>query len=217
MNTLLRNVPIVAWLLMIGLPAPALAANDASMEWNFTVFLDDSPIGYHHFKLSDEGGVQRIESEAEFKVRFLFITAYRYEHANSETWANNCLQQLVSRTDANGESFNVTIDREAGDLQVDSSEGNATLEGCVRTFAYWNPDILRDDALLNAQTGEMLEVDIEPVATEMVMVRGEETEATRYRLLARDMKLDIWYAAGNRWVALESTIKGGRKLRYELT
>lgn len=208
---------VLAVLCLLIVSQSQATASDATQEWDFTVFLDDSPIGHHHFRLSDEDGEQQIETEADFSVRFLFFTAYRYEHANRETWSGNCLQQLESQTDANGRKFRVTADRDAGALRIDSSEGDAELDGCVRTFAYWNPDILDDDELLNAQTGELLTVDIRPVATETVMVRGEETEATRYRLLARDMKLDIWYAAGNRWVALESTIKGGRKLRYELT
>ena len=92
------------------------------------------------------------------------------------------------------------------------------MAGCVKTFAYWNPDILDEPELLNSQTGELLQVDIEPVANETVTVRGEQVPARRYRLLAKNMELDIWYSQDQgRWLALESTVKGGRKLRYELS
>ena len=51
-----------------------------------------------------------------------------------------------------------------------------------------------------------------------LIVRGEDTVARRYRLLAKNMELDIWYSEDrSRWLALQSTVKGGRKLRYELT
>ena len=39
----------------------------------------------------------------------------------------------------------------------------------------------------------------------------------RYKLTAKNRELDIGYSSDNRWLALESTVKGGRKLRYELT
>ena len=70
---------------------------------------------------------------------------------------------------------------------------------------------------MNSQTGELLPVSVEPVATEWLNVRGQATEARRYKLTARNMELDIWYSNDDRWLALESTVKGGRKLRYELT
>ena len=55
------------------------------------------------------------------------------------------------------------------------------------------------------------------IARETLNVHGEDTPAQRYRLEARNMKLDLWYSDDQRWLALESTVKGGRKLRYELT
>ena len=87
----------------------------------------------------------------------------------------------------------------------------------MKTFAYWDPGILDEPALLNSQTGEILAVDVEPVAVETLNVKGREVETRRYRVHAKNMELDIWYSRDQRWVALESTVKGGRKLRYELT
>ena len=39
--------------------------------------------------------------------------------------------------------------------------------------------------------------------------------ATRHRLSAPNLQIDLWYADG-RWVALEAPTPGGRTLRYEL-
>ena len=187
-------------------------------EWNFRVYLDDAEIGYHNFSLVDEGGQQTLSTEAEFNVKFLFITAYRYEHVNQETWQGDCLQAIASRTDANGKKFEVRGTRDAEAFELEVIDGRREMPGCVKTFAYWNPQILDAPALLNSQTGELLPVEIEEVATETLTVRGEDTVARRYRLLAKNMELDIWYSEDrSRWLALQSTVKGGRKLRYELT
>jgi hypothetical protein len=87
----------------------------------------------------------------------------------------------------------------------------------VKTFAYWNADILNESKLLNSQTGELLPISVDQVAEEPFEVNGQEIPAIRYHLVAKGMELDIWYSTDRRWLALESTVKGGRKLRYELT
>ena len=190
---------------------------DTSQEWNFRVYLDDAEIGYHNFRLVDEGGQQQLMTEAEFRVKFLFITAYRYEHTNEETWQGDCLQEISSRTDANGKRFVVSGARAGDGFAVKANNELREVPGCVKTFAYWNADILNEPALMNSQTGELLPVTVTPLAEETLVVRGEATPARRFKLIARNMELDVWYSSDDRWLALESTVKGGRKLRYELT
>jgi hypothetical protein len=220
MSRLLTSI-LLAVLLPLAGPI-ALAGNTdnevGEKEWNFRVFLDGSEIGYHNFSLVEEDGRRRLVTEAEFEVKFLFFTAYRYEHVNEETWQGECLQEIRSETDANGRLFEVRGVQDDDGLEIETGDATREVQGCVKTFAYWNPDILDEPVLLNAQTGELLEVEIEPVATETLNVRGEAVAARRYRLLARNMELDIWYSRDHgRWLALEATVKGGRKLRYELS
>lgn len=186
-------------------------------EWKFRVYLDDTEIGYHNFRLIDEDGIQRLKTVADFEVKFLFFTAFSYEHVNEETWNGECLASIESRTVANGKTFAVSGRREAGAFEVEASNGINAVSGCVKTFAYWNPEILHESVLMNSQTGELLPVTVIPVSTETLQVRGVETPATRYRLVAKNMELDVWYSQNQEWLALESTVKGGRRLRYELT
>ena len=186
-------------------------------EWNFRVYLDDNEIGYHNYTLIDRGDRKKLVTEAEFKVKFLFITAYRYEHTNEETWQGECLQQISSQTDANGKEFVVRGARDGDEFAITTNDEQKELPGCVKTFAYWNPEILDEPALMNSQTGEVLPVTVTPIAEEILEVRGESIPARRYKLTARNMELDIWYSSDDRWLALESTVKGGRTLRYELT
>lgn len=203
-----------AWLV---LAASAVAADGSVREWNFIVYLDDDAVGYHNFTLMERGDEQTLISEARFEVKFLFITAYRYEHENRETWQGECLQAISSRTDANGRQFTVHGHREETGFAVQGASGREETSGCVKTFAYWNPDILQASVLLNSQTGELLPVEVEPVGVETLSVDGRKVKAKHYRLRAKNMELDIWYGHDDRWLALESTVKGGRKLRYELS
>ncbi len=196
---------------------PLSASRDRSVdEWRFRVYLDDSEIGYHNFVLSEEDGRRRVLTEAEFRVRFLFVPVYRYEHVNREVWQGECLEEISSNTDANGEHYRVRGSRSGDGFAVEVQGGHTDVTGCVKTFAYWDPAILDEPALLNSQTGELLPVEVERGALETLTVRGDEIEAQRYRMRAKNLELDLWYSTDQRWVALESTVQGGRKLRYEL-
>ena len=177
----------------------APAAESAARSWNFRVLLDGREIGQHSFMREGDADGMRVVSEARFRVRFLFLEAYRYEHRAEERWRDGCLVSLEARTDDNG------VRR---DVSVRPAE-------CTRSFAYWDPAILRSGRLLNAQTGALLAVRSTPLGIENIPVRGREIPASRHRLTAPGLSIDLWYA-GTDWVALESSVEGGRRLRYEL-
>lgn len=186
-------------------------------QWNFDVYLDDSQIGHHNFHLQRKGDAWLLTTEADFRVRFLFFTAYQYQHSNTEVWQNSCLQRIESTTNANGKPFAVNGFKSEVGFTVETKQFTDEIGGCVKTFAYWDAAILEESSLLNSQTGELLPISVTPVAQESLIVRGQPVQATRYQLVAKNMELDIWYSNDRRWLALESTVKGGRKLRYELT
>jgi hypothetical protein len=215
MNRLL--VAMVTGLVCATAGAGVLDDDRQQHEWNFTVYLDDAEIGYHNFQLVEEDGVQRLTTVADFEVKFLFFTAFSYEHVNEETWNGECLASIESRTVTNGKTFAVSGHLDEDGFEVEAASGPNEVSGCVKTFAYWNPGILDETVLMNSQTGELLPVTVSPVATETLLIRGKETTAKRYRLEAKNMQLDVWYSQNQEWLALESTVKGGRKLRYELT
>jgi len=189
------------------------AAGDA---WRFRVYLDDREIGYHHFYLDESGPERELLSEANFEYRLLFVKLFHYEHRNREIWNGNCLQRIESRTDSNGQPYQVRGELESGRFRVDGTAGEASLPECVMSFAYWNPALLQQGRLLNTQNGEYLDVEVSPPVPEQLKVRGEQLSAYRYRLQAGDLQLDLWYSANNEWLALESEVEGGRTLRYEL-
>ena len=194
-------------------PSPPVAAGDR--EWNFRVLLDGDEVGWHRWVVRDEGGATKVESRASFDVRFLFLNAYRYRHEARERWQGGCLAGLEARTETNGDVEEVAAESLGEALLVAGPEGDARLPGCVQSFAYWNPGILGATRLLNSQTGEWLPVQVRHLGSEPVDVAGRTTAASRHRLSAPGLAIDLWYA-GDRWVALEAPTPGGRTLRYEL-
>jgi hypothetical protein len=185
-------------------------------EWAFRVSLDDTEIGRQYFRLHDGDGLVRLETRAEFAVKFLLATVYRYEHTNVETWDGECLAGIESRTDANGEPFFVLGERKDGFFSVSGTAGEARLPECVMSFAYWNPRFLQSSRLLNTQNGEYVEISVSEPTRDRRIVRGEQIEALRYRLQAGEIDMQIWYSLDDRWLGLESKTQGDRTLRYEL-
>jgi hypothetical protein len=202
--------------LMILATSPAQAETSNTREWSFRVSLDDKEIGSQHFHLAGENGVFRLETQADFAVKFLRATVYRYEHRNVETWDGECLTGIESTTDANGEPFFVLGEQKAGFFSVSGTSGEARLPECVMSFAYWNPRFLERQRLLNTQSGEYVSVKVSEPTRDRRMVRGESVEAVRYRLQAGELDMQIWYSLDDHWLGLESRTQGDRTLRYEL-
>ena len=180
--------------------APGVASANVEREWRFRVLLDASEVGTHTFRVTEHGGERLVTSDARFKVKILFINAYSYSHEARERWQGDCLSELDARTDDNGER--VTVRKRPS--------------ACVMSFAYWNPRMLQQKQLLNAQTGELTEVRIEPLGEETLRVRGAPLSARRYAVHAPKFRIDLWYAADSSWVQLESRTGSGRLLRYEI-
>lgn len=185
--------------------------------WDFDVYLDNKKVGKHEFTVSESGGVKQVHSEASFRYKILFISAYQYEHNAAERWAGNCLAEFDASTNANGDLIRVSGERSAAGFLVERDGNPVELPECVMTFAYWNPGFLEQSRLLNPQTGEYVDVRVEKIGDETLEVRGQPVAATRFKLTANEVDLTIWYSDDDEWLALESVAKGGRIIRYELS
>ena len=209
---------IIALLLLFSATATSVAAapGEAQRSWQFSVLLDGSPIGYHRFELMSRESELEVRSEASFDVRFLFINAFRYRHSNRELWEGECLRVIESSTRQNGEEFAVSGELLPQGLQIDANGKSDRLDGCVMTFAYWNPRFLEQSRLLHPQTGEYMSVDVQPLGREELTVRGQSVTAFAYQVKARDVDITVYYSDDDEWLGLESVPKGGRIFRYVL-
>lgn len=186
-------------------------------EWSFDVWLDKQKIGTHSFTLNQN----QLQSRANFKVKVLFINAYRYQHQADETWQGTCLSELRAHTEENKEITDVTGVQQGNQFLVDKNGKKQTLPACVMTFAYWNPDILKQQRLLNPQNGEYLDVSVMDEGKQVMMVKGQPVNVHQYRLTGRyqgkdKLKITLWYDDQQEWVALESVTPEGYKIIYKL-
>jgi len=201
------------------LPSFAIAQVNNSSLFRFKASLDGSQMGEHSFNVTNTPEGRNIESRANFAVKFLFITAYRYNHKADEIWKGNCLYKLTSTTKENSDVIEVRGEQDGESFTLKGPKGEVKGEQCLMTFAYWNPEILTKRKLINPQTGELLDVEIKPMGLEEIRVRGKKQQAERYKITAPKTEIDLWYDAQNgqkKWVALRSVTPEGYVVDYEL-
>lgn len=203
---------------LMALIAAPLQANgtDGARRLSFDVFLDDRAIGYQRFALTPSGDGTRIETQARFEVKLLRITAFAYDHRNTELWRGGCLRSIDAATDSNGKKSAVNGRTRGDAFVVTTKEGERTLGDCVATFAYWDKGVLlRSRTLLNSQTGEYVPVQIAPLGSTTKRIGARDIAVKRYALKGKGIDITLSYAVGSdEWVALDSKMDGGRTLRY---
>jgi hypothetical protein len=202
-------------LLFLLILSPTICLANQESTWQFEVLLDNKIIGDHQFTVTDTDLERTVVSAASFDVKVLFLNLYRYRHANTERWQGDCLRSIETTTDANGKSFAVSGEALESEFIITTLEQRNSLNGCVMTFAYWDRDFLEQPRLLNAQTGEYESVNVREPQEDTVRFNNVELPAYRVQLETKKGVLSLWYGAeDNRWLALESITRTGRKLSY---
>jgi hypothetical protein len=184
----------------------------------FKAFLDGKPIGQHRFTVASDGaGGRKVTSEADFQVKVLGFTAYRYHHHADEQWAGDCLAGLQSTTDDDGKAAKVSLDKGGDANTIRTNAGTKSEPGCLMTYAYWNPAMREQKRLLNPQTGQVDAVKVERVGAGKVAVDGHDVAATGWRISGGESPIDLWISDSGDWVGLDSMVSNGRhKLTYRL-
>jgi hypothetical protein len=186
-----------------------------SERFTFDVYLDEDEIGFHRYEIREHRDGTIMRTEADFEVRLLFFTAYEYEHRNSEVWRDGCLRNIEARTNSNGDRYEVAGTWRDGTFVLETGSDQRRFSDCVRTFAYWDRKLLDAERLLNSQTGEYVEVALTSLPAGVIEFGDQILPVERYRLTAQGMDIQLAYAAeSGEWVGLDTTVRGGRTLRY---
>ena len=217
MNSCSKHLAVICVALLMSFVYAAIPVDanaSVEQEWRFRVYLDDKPVGYHHFTISQAGELEQVTTHARFEVEFLKIPLFKYRHNNIEHWSSQCLNSIASTTDQNGTRFRVDGYVTDTGFRLSSNAGDTTLASCISTFAYWDKSFLQHDRLLNSQTGEYLEVDVAELGEQSLMVGDASVAVNRYRLTADKIDIEVWYSGNDQWLGLQSTTEKGRLIRY---
>jgi len=183
----------------------------------FEALLDGHRIGEHRFTVVADGRGRRVTSEADFVVRVLGFEAYRYRHRTQEQWSGDCLAGLTSTTDDDGKKATVTLTRAGEANDITTGTASTSVPGCLMSYAYWNPALLRQTRLLNPQTGHVDAVQVEHVGARRLPVHGQVVSAEVWRITGGEAPVDVLLSPTGEWVGLDSLVaKGKHRLSYRL-
>lgn len=190
----LRRLAGAAGFLVFALASVTATADTGPGLLKFEVALDDKPIGEHSltFNRSADGALET-RIAIDLAVKFGPFTVFDYTHRNASLWQDGVLQRMRSQTDDNGERHDVSIDLVGDQLRiVNNSAPPFTVPRNMLPTTYWMASTVSQDRLLNSQTGELLEVDVQEVGREIVPGPEGPIAATRYRMVG-DLEIELWY------------------------
>ena len=183
--------------------------------WNFDALIGKKKIGSHTFKVRKNSYQIRVSSSASFDYRVLNIPLFKYEHSANENYDRQfCLESLSSLTrsgagPANWQNQEISGQRQNNGFRVTGSNEELFDGECLMAFAYWNPEIVEQEELLNAQDGKLVKVSI--------TFTGGTQKDRRYLLEGDGVEIEIIYSVDGKWTGLSSKLRMGRTLKYLLT
>lgn len=192
---------------MVGVTMPA-AARD--LDAKFLIERKGEVIGYHAVDVTPTASGARVDTRIEMKVGFGPVTLFRYEHDATEIWRGDDLVSLVSNTNNNGEREFVDAKRYGDDLMIKGSGYEGPAPAAAMPSSYWDKDLVAADAMINTQTGEILDI----TTTRIGETRAPHDEKAEQFRLVGSVALNLWYD-GERWVGSNFTIDG-EELTYVL-
>ncbi len=185
-------------------------------EWHFDVSLDGLSIGAYDVTLQENDKTRTARGDMRFRISILGLEAGSYEQHEEEAWQADCLTRLDTKTVEKGKTTTIAGRREGGSFVIDGASGSQRLPSCVMTFAYWNPQVLKQTKLVNVQTGAWTPVEVHALGQASYDVRGAKVDATQYRIDTARNRIEVWYSPDGEWIGLRSTSQQGHVLTYRL-
>ena len=189
-----------------------LSDTTSSKEILFDVFLGKKKIGEHSFLFAPSSVGMKVQSRASFDYRLLNISLYNYEHFSEEYYdSENCLVKINSSTLTETKVRGSVKQEVAGEMKdkgflITGSNEEQLDKNCVMPFAYWNPEILEQTSLLNAQTGKEVHIAVRELP--------EIESGAKYSLEGENLNIEVKYTEEGSWISLESKVSKGRNLKY---
>jgi len=155
----------------------------------FNVWLDERKMGQHVYTFEASSSAANdliVTSEADFKVKVMFVTVFNYQHNAVETWRGNCLAALESETTTNGK-------QEVIELRYPETD-------CAGTYVYWDKARLKRSVLTNAQNGQTepaswTDLGSVPLPTigKRKKVKGHSTDVQGVTLTTPSASFNLYY------------------------
>jgi len=173
----------------------------------FQIVRDGDVIGRHALNFRREKDALHVDIEIDIEINFAFITLFRYSHRNHEVWRDGRLIALDTRTDDDGDEFQVHARASDDTLWISGVDGNIVAPGDILPTSYWDPRTPAQARLLDTQRGRVLDVQVADAGADMLKLRDTEIAASKY-VISGDLNLDLWYTMAGDWIKIAFEARG---------
>lgn len=194
----------------------SLAAKIDEQKIEFDIYLNDKKVGQQSVDITPTDDGENVVIESQFNIKLLFVNVFSYQHTANEVWRDSCLHSIDTSTKENSDEFFVQSKKIDDGLSITGNLGTQDIQGCVRSFAYWDLPRLDGEQLLNGQTAKYVSAKLVANGEEEFLVKDKVITASRYTLTAEGSDISLWYDKNQNWVGLSTLVKGGRTLSYTL-
>ena len=192
--------------MLLLITASSVGADEKRLELKFDVFLNGKLMGWHSYRVSESNGFTDVQSRTKLDGRIFVFKQVDYAHQSNERWSDGCLQKLESDTISGRKKTSIEGWLTEDGFLIKQNGSSRLLPACTRTFAYWEPKLLKAEFLLNPDSGEHLKVTYDKKAV---------VDGFTLTLTTPKEPIYLKYDNNGNWLELESRLKSIVPIRYQ--
>lgn len=206
---------VPAFVLTLGLTGAAVAQSQPNGTRVYGIHHENQgDIGTHIVSFSRNGKDLTVEVTNQIEVKVLFMTLYEFTADRQEIWRDGRMISYRSRTDDDGTDFTVTAAAEDGQLVIQNSDGQVEAPNGTFPSHPWNQKIVEQPLIMDAKSGELLNVSFKPAGEETIEAVGGSVRAKKF-LMSGDMERELWYRPDGTWLKMRF-ISHGKLVTFTL-
>lgn len=163
-------------------------------EWQFAVSIDHKPVDKFTITVTHVEPVTEIHS----KLAITGDRAWQLSYEGSESWKDGRLVRLEGSGTQNDKKGSVSLIDGKGGYALTAGDKEVTVRGDVWPTTFWIRPDTDKPMIVDALTGEVSRVKIEPLGPDRLMVDGKAVRVLKYRLTTAGMVTELWYDSSNR-------------------
>ena len=140
------------------------------------------------------------------KLKYYFITAYKFIHKSEETWLEGNFIKINAYSDFEDEREYFIEGSDKNDLFLAfGMDGQLELDKNILPSNFWNIDVLKEKEIFDTQKGIVRKIKVETLGYEKIKINNEEIKCKKFILNASSNPKDkgpfpeytLWYAQNN--------------------
>jgi hypothetical protein len=188
----------------------------APQSLRFKAYRDQSVVGTHAVDVQPSGNQTKVTVKIDLNVSMAFVTLFEFKHDCQELWQEGRLISLSSKTNDNGNKFQVKGKATPEGFRIEGPGGPAIAPADAYTSnSVWNTAVLAQKTVIDAQHGGIIGLSVRPQGQEQVAVAGRQVPTEAYLVVTPFVAGNVWYDEAGRWVKAVFE-KDGELMEYRL-